>query len=287
MSRARARSARWVIVPRTLPERRVVRERALEVQVDLALMLLQGTRGGGVSARRVRRERRWSAYETEVARASRARRTKFASTAAARARREPRRWCRGARGRGGDVCQRRARLRTSTVRVIRVDIRGGGAFRSGGARPELSRGGFSIARGGHPGGGGSKDALDADELADIFRARLEVHPEICGFRLERRPRGLAPSPGVHEFHGRGVFELETELVAMEGFGDDRPDRGDIPVVRARARLTAPSPRDSRPRLVPGIAPVWAACVAKCRALISSPSRKKKPKPRKPKSQTSF
>ena len=55
----------------------------------------------------------------------------------------------------------------------------------------------------------------------------------------------------------------------------------------RARLTAPSPRDSRPRLVPGIAPVWAACVAKCRALISSPSRKKKPKPRKPKSQTSF
>ena len=90
------------------------------------------------------------------------------------------------------------------------------------------------SRGGHPGGGGSKDALDADELADIFRARLEVHPEICGFRLERRPRGLAPSPGVHEFHGRGVFELETELVAMEGFGDDRPDRGDIPVVRARA-----------------------------------------------------
>ena len=101
-------------------------------------------------------------------------------------------------------------------------------------RPELSRGGFVIPEAGTVRRGRSTDALDADELADIFRARLEVHPEVRGFRLERRPRGLAPSPGVHEFHGRGVFELETELVAMEGFGDDRPDRGDIPVVRARA-----------------------------------------------------
>ena len=107
-------------------------------------------------------------------------------------------------------------------------------WRSLEVRPELSRGGFVIPEAGTQATWRSTDALDADELADIFRARLEVHPEVRGFRLERRPRGLAPSPGVHEFHGRGVFELETELVAMERFGDDRPDRGDIPVVRARA-----------------------------------------------------
>jgi len=135
----------------------------------------------------------------------------------------------------------------------------------------------------------STDALDADELAHIFRARLEVHPEVRGFRLERRPRGLAPSPGVDEFHGRGVFELETELVAMERFGDDRGDRGDIPVLRARALdgtfvqgtldpAWCPASHQSGPR-------AWRSAARKSGVLVPlSEKPKKKPKVEAPKSQ---
>ena len=77
-------------------------------------------------------------------------------------------------------------------------------------------------------------ALNTDELANILRARLEVHPEVHGFPLEHRPRGLASSPGADEFLGRGVVELETELVEMRDVGDDRSNRGDAPVKGARA-----------------------------------------------------
>ena len=62
--------------------------------------------------------------------------------------------------------------------------------------------------------------------------------------------------------------------------------GATPPCCVRARLTAPSSSDSGLRLVPGIAPVWAARVPKCRAhLVPLPEKaKKKPKVDAPKSQ---
>ena len=62
--------------------------------------------------------------------------------------------------------------------------------------------------------------------------------------------------------------------------------GATPPCCVRARLTAPSSSDSGLRLVPGIAPVWAARVPKCRAHLVplSEKPKKKPKVDAPKSQ---
>lgn len=215
---------------------------------------------------------------------SRARRTK--PSTAARASANPRRWCRGARGRGGDVCQRRARLRTSTVRVTRVIRVVFSAFRSGGARPELSRGGFVIPEAGTQAGEVRRTHLTRTNWRTSSERASRSTPRSAAFASNAAHADSHRLPEFTSFTGAASSSSKPSSSRWRASETTGPTGATFPWC-VRARLTAPSPRDSRPRLVPGIAPVWAACVAKCRALISSPSRKKKPKPRKPKSQTSF
>lgn len=241
-------------------------------------MLLQDTRGGGFSARQVRRRAQVVRVRNRGRQHLRARAGPSHPQTRARARAhaagaEERAGGEGTYVSGARVCERVRYVSNestafSALSALEVS---GGAARAVSWRVRNSRGG-------HSGGGGRRTHLTRTNWRTSSERASRSTPRSAAFASNAAHADSHRLPEFTSFTGAASSSSKPSSSRWSASETTGPTGATSPWC-VRARLTAPSPRDSRPRLVPGIAPVWAACVAKCRAQISCsrPPRKKKPK----------